>query len=45
LSLPPQTRRLICHDYKAPGRDHYAWQTTVGEQRAHNTHGKDGVDE
>ncbi len=45
LSLPPQTRLFMCHDYKAPGRDHYAWQTTVGEQRAGNTHVKDGVDE
>ena len=33
------------HDYKAPGRDHYAWENTVGEQRAHNAHVKDGVDE
>ena len=45
LSLPPQTRLFMCHDYKAPGRDHYAWQTTVGEQRAGNAHVKDGVDE
>jgi hypothetical protein len=35
----------MCHDYKAPGRDHYAWETTVGEQRAGNTHVKDGIDE
>ena len=35
----------MCHDYKAPGRDHYAWETTVGEQRGHNAHVKDGVDE
>jgi glyoxylase-like metal-dependent hydrolase (beta-lactamase superfamily II) len=45
LSLPPETRLFMCHDYKAPGRDHYAWETTVGEQRAHNAHVKDGVDE
>lgn len=45
LSLPPQTRLFMCHDYTAPGRDHYAWETTVGEQRAHNTHVRDGVDE
>ena len=31
--LPPETRLFMCHDYKAPGRDHYAWETTVGEQR------------
>ena len=31
--LPPETRLFMCHDYKAPGRDSYAWETTVGEQR------------
>jgi glyoxylase-like metal-dependent hydrolase (beta-lactamase superfamily II) len=45
LSLPPETRLWMCHDYKAPGRDTYAWQTTVGEQRAHNPHVKDGITE
>src|SRR5205807_9546529 len=29
LALPPQTRLFTCHDYKAPGRDHYAWDSTV----------------
>ncbi|MDO8875862.1 MAG: MBL fold metallo-hydrolase, partial [Pseudolabrys sp.] len=29
LSLPPATRLFMCHDYKAPGRDAYAWETTV----------------
>ena len=28
-ALPPTTRLFICHDYKAPGRDTYAWETTV----------------
>jgi glyoxylase-like metal-dependent hydrolase (beta-lactamase superfamily II) len=45
LALPPETRLWICHDYKAPGRDDYAWQSTVAEQRAHNPHVKDGVTE
>ena len=45
LALPPQTRLWMCHDYKAPGRDAYAWQSTVAEQRAHNPHVKDGVTE
>jgi glyoxylase-like metal-dependent hydrolase (beta-lactamase superfamily II) len=45
LSLPSETRLFMCHDYKAPGRDHYAWETTVGEQRARNAHVRDGVDE
>jgi hypothetical protein len=35
----------MCHDYKAPGRDHYAWETTVAEQRAKNVHIHDGVSE
>ncbi len=45
LSLPPQTRLFMCHDYKAPGRDSFAWETTVAEQRARNVHVHDGVDE
>ncbi|MCB1311863.1 MAG: MBL fold metallo-hydrolase [Sedimentitalea sp.] len=38
LSLPDQTRIFVGHDYKAPGRDDYAWETTVGEQKALNVH-------
>ena len=38
LSLPDETRIFVGHDYKAPGREHYAWETTVGEQRAKNIH-------
>ena len=38
LSLPDQTRVFVGHDYKAPGRDDYAWETTVGEQKALNVH-------
>jgi glyoxylase-like metal-dependent hydrolase (beta-lactamase superfamily II) len=45
LALPPETRLWMCHDYKAPGRDHFAWRSTVAEQRAHNPHVKDGVTE
>jgi glyoxylase-like metal-dependent hydrolase (beta-lactamase superfamily II) len=45
LALPPETRLFMCHDYKAPGRDHYAWETTVAEERASNSHVKDGVSE
>ena len=45
LSLPPETRLYMCHDYKAPGRDHYAWETTVAEERAKNPHIHDGVTE
>jgi glyoxylase-like metal-dependent hydrolase (beta-lactamase superfamily II) len=45
LSLPPETRLFMCHDYKAPGRDQYAWETTVGEERARNVHIHEGVNE
>lgn len=38
LSLPDETRIFVGHDYKAPGRDEYAWETTVGEQKARNVH-------
>ncbi|MCI5097657.1 MAG: MBL fold metallo-hydrolase [Rhodobacteraceae bacterium] len=38
LSLPDDTRIFVGHDYKAPGRDDYAWETTVGEQKALNIH-------
>ena len=45
LSLPDATRLFLCHDYKAPGRDEYAWETTVKQQREENVHVKDGVSE
>ncbi|MDM8168202.1 MBL fold metallo-hydrolase [Roseovarius sp.] len=38
LSLPDATRIFVGHDYKAPGRDEYAWESTVGEQKAKNVH-------
>jgi len=38
LSLPEDTRIFVGHDYKAEGRDHYAWETTVGAQKAANIH-------
>jgi len=38
LSLPDSTRLFMCHDYKAPGRDEFAWETSVAEQRATNVH-------
>jgi len=44
-ALPPETRLFMCHDYKAPGRDEYAWETTVKEQREKNVHVREGVTE
>lgn len=45
LSLPDETRLFMCHDYKGDGRDTYAWETTVGEQKRANKHVHDGVSE
>ena len=43
LALPDDTRLFMCHDYKAPGRDEFAWETSVSEQRASNIHINDEV--
>ena len=45
LALPPETRLFLCHDYKAPGREFFAWETTVAEERTSNVHIRDGVSE
>ncbi len=45
LALPDATRLYLCHDYKAPGRDHFAWETTVDEEKTRNIHVGGGVDE
>lgn len=42
FSLPDETRIFLCHDYKAPGREIYQNETTVGEQRLHNIHVGEG---
>jgi glyoxylase-like metal-dependent hydrolase (beta-lactamase superfamily II) len=43
LSLPGSTRLFMCHDYKAPGREEFAWETSVDEQRHANVHVKSGM--
>ena len=45
FDLPDETRVYLCHDYKAPGRDAFAWQTTIGDEKRHNIHIRDEVDE
>jgi glyoxylase-like metal-dependent hydrolase (beta-lactamase superfamily II) len=45
LQLPNETRLFMCHDYKAPGRDVFAWETTVRDQRDENVHIGGGVSE
>ncbi|TDX60793.1 glyoxylase-like metal-dependent hydrolase (beta-lactamase superfamily II) [Methylosinus sp. sav-2] len=45
MALPDETRLFLCHDYKAPNRDAYAWETTVGAERKGNVHVHDGIGE
>jgi glyoxylase-like metal-dependent hydrolase (beta-lactamase superfamily II) len=44
LSLPPETRLFMCHDYPPAGRE-VKFQTTVADQRANNIHVHDGISE
>lgn len=45
MKLPVETRVFLCHDYKAPGRDAYVFETTIGAERTANVHVHDGVAE
>lgn len=45
MQLPDATRVFLCHDYKAPGRGDYAWETTIAAERLGNVHLHDGVTE
>ncbi|NIJ15415.1 MBL fold metallo-hydrolase [Sphingobium vermicomposti] len=45
LALPDETRLFMCHDYKAPGREEYRWETTVGAERRASVHVHDRVSE
>ncbi|OWT80194.1 MULTISPECIES: MBL fold metallo-hydrolase [unclassified Achromobacter] len=45
MGLPDATRVFLCHDYKAPGRGRYVWETTIAAQRQDNLHVHDGVSE
>ena len=38
MELPDETRVFLCHDYKAPNRDHFVWETTIGAERTGNVH-------
>lgn len=44
LALPDATRIFVCHDYKAPGRDEFAWESTVAAQKERNVHVGAGTD-
>ena len=45
FALPDETRLFMCHDYMAPGREVFKWETTVGEEKATNIHIKAGTSE
>ena len=45
LALPDDTRVFLCHDYKAPNRDTFEWETTIGAERTANVHVHEGVSE
>src|SRR3546814_7835593 len=45
MRLPDKTRVFLCHDYKAPNRDHFVWETTMLAQRTANVHVHEGVTE
>lgn len=45
FTLPDETRLFMCHDYKAPGREDFRYQTTVAEERVHNVHVHQGISE
>ena len=45
FTLPDETRLFMCHDYKAPGREDFRFQTTIAEERAHNVHVHQGIAE
>ena len=45
MALPDETRVFLCHDYKAPNRDEYVWETTMLAERTSNVHIHQGVDE
>jgi glyoxylase-like metal-dependent hydrolase (beta-lactamase superfamily II) len=45
MELPGKTRLFLCHDYQAPNRPHYAWETTIAAERAGNIHVREGKSE
>jgi glyoxylase-like metal-dependent hydrolase (beta-lactamase superfamily II) len=45
MKLPDETRVFLCHDYKAPNREEYVWETTMLAERTGNVHIHEGVSE
>ncbi len=45
FALPGDTRVFMCHDYKAPGREEFLYETTIAAEREHNVHVHAGISE
>ena len=45
MRLPDETRVFLCHDYKAPNRDEFVWETTMLAERTANVHLHEDVTE
>ena len=45
MGLPGDTRAFLCHDYQAPERPYYAWETTIAAEREKNIHVHDSIGE
>ena len=45
LALPGETRVFLCHDYQAPSRKNYAWETTIANEREGNVQVHNGIGE
>lgn len=45
FTLPGETRVFMCHDYKAPGREEFLYETTIAAEREHNVHVHSGISE
>ena len=45
MRLPDRTRVFLCHDYKAPNRDEFVWETTILAERVGNVHVHEDVSE
>lgn len=45
MKLPDETRVFLCHDYKGPNRNLFAWETTIGAERTGNIHVHESIDE
>jgi glyoxylase-like metal-dependent hydrolase (beta-lactamase superfamily II) len=45
MALPDESRVFLCHDYKAPNRDEFVWETTMLAEKTGNVHIHEGVSE